>query len=94
MASSSSVRASGFSTKTALPARRPSHTKRAWLEWRVTTKTASIAGSSSTSRGSVVARSKPNLRWALTQESDDDVATAAIATSVRLTRWGRSMVAG
>ena len=60
--SSSSVRASGFSTKTALPARSAVAGHEAAWDWcRVTTKTASMDASSSSARWSVVAALEAEL---------------------------------
>ena len=73
----SSVSASGFSTKTALPASSARHTKSACEACRVTTNTASRSGSAITDEASVVIVANPNLRCALTADSERVVATVA-----------------
>ena len=88
---SARVSARGFSTNTALPCSSARHTKAAWEWCRVTTKTASIAGSASTSSASVVTDSKPNLRWALTADSDRVVATRASVAPGCFPRCGSSI---
>ncbi len=84
--------ASGFSTNTALPAAKASHTMAACAWWRVAITTASIVSSASRPRWSVEQRSKPNRRWALAADSPVAVATSTSRTSGRSRRWGRSML--
>ncbi len=86
----------GFSTNTALPASSALHTNAACERCRVTTKTASIAGSSRTSSALVPARSNPNFRCALTADSDRVVATdsqVGLCGQVR-EQHGRRVAAG
>ena len=63
----------------------------AWEWCRVTTNTASSAGSERTSSAWVLTCSKPNLRWALTADSERVVATEASSTPSWAARWGSSI---
>jgi hypothetical protein len=89
--SSASLRARGFSTKTAFPASSALRVSSACELCLVTTKTASIVGSASTVSTLVDAAAKPNLRLALAADSADVVATCLSSTSDRSTRCGNSI---
>ena len=88
--SSSPVRQSGFSTKTALPARRAASTWRAWRWWRVAITTAVTAGSASTSASSVVAERKPKRLAAWRACTPPAVQTVRRSTPGSRERMGRS----
>ncbi len=90
-ASSSSVSASGFSTKTALPASSALRVSSACELCRVTTNTASTALSPSTASRSVVASAKPNFRWALAADSAVVVTTVDSSTPSRPASCGSSI---
>jgi hypothetical protein len=88
---SARVRASGFSTKTALPASSARHTSLACVACLVTMKIASSDSSSKTESESVDAVVKPNFCCALTADSDFVVATCVRSAAGFFARCGSSM---